>query len=241
MREWKSTPVETPPVRSLRKALEGDTVSVIAEVKRSSPSRGAIRLDMESGAQARAYAAGGAAAISVLTEPRRFGGSIADLASVRSATGLPMLRKDFHVAESQLTDARSAGASAALIIVRALEPGRLVDLAGHAAEIGLELVFEVRDERELALALNAGARIIGVNNRNLETLEMDETTVERILPMIPSSCTAIAESGYSSREKVEGAAAAGADAVLIGSSLSASAYPEAAVRSVAGVRKAGRG
>lgn len=196
---------------------------------------------MDSGLQAAAYTAGGAAAISVLTERDRFGGSIRDLATVREATVLPMLRKDFHVVESQLSDARNAGASAALIIVRSMEPRKLSGMQRHASEIGLELLFEVRDEMELSAALDAGARMIGVNNRNLETLEIDETTVERIVPLIPPGCIAVAESGYTSREKVERAAAAGADAVLIGSSLSASADPAAAVRAVAGIRKAGRG
>ena len=154
---------------------------------------------------------------------------------------LPALRKDFHVSESQLTDSRHAGASAALIIVRAIEPSRLVDLRQHAAAIGLELLFEIRDEDELARALDAGATMIGVNNRNLETLEIDDTTVSRILPLIPPGCIAVAESGYTSRDKVERAAAAGADAVLVGSSLSSSREPAAAVRALTGISKTSRG
>ena len=226
---------------SLELSLMGPAVSIIAEVKRMSPSRGPINPDLDSGAQARAYADGGASAISVLTEPTRFGGSIEDVRRVRSSCSLPILRKDFHVAESQLLDARQVGASAALVIVRAIEPSRLAPLARFALSIGLELLFEVRDEAELARALAAGGRIIGVNNRNLETLEIDTKTVERIVPLVPGNCVAIAESGYSTREQVEVAARAGADAVLIGSSLSASADPAQAVRELAGVPKISRG
>nr|MDQ3082015.1 indole-3-glycerol-phosphate synthase TrpC [Gemmatimonadota bacterium] len=169
-----------------------------------------------------------------------FGGSLADLVAVRSATRLPLLRKDFLVTESQLADAMSAGASAALLIVRAIEPVRLAPLARFADGIGLEILFEVRDEIELARALDAGATIIGVNNRNLESLVIDPTTVERILPLIPSHCIAVAESGYTTREQVAAAGRAGADAVLIGSSFSASADPAEAVRGTTGVTKASR-
>ena len=238
--EWPADGTATP-VPSFIDSLRGPVVAVIAEIKRRSPSKGSINEAIDSAVQAQEYEHGGAAAISVLTEPSRFGGSISDLTSVRQATGLPVLRKDFLLTESQLDEARRAGASAALIIVRAIEPYRLAQLHDHAAGIGLELLFEVRDERELALAIDAGAAAIGVNNRNLETLVIDETTVERILPLIPSSCVAVAESGYRSREDVERAAASGADAVLVGSSLSASADPAAAVRSLTGLTKSSRG
>lgn len=230
-----------PVVASFEQALRGDTVAVIAEVKRSSPSRGAINPGLDAGRLAQAFEAGGAAAISVLTEPARFGGSLVDLASVRAAIRLPMLKKDFHVARPQLLEARAVGASAALIIVRAIEPGRLLGLAETARDIGLEILFEVRDERELARALDVGARIIGVNNRNLETLEIDPATVGRVLPCIPLDCLAVAESGYSTRSDVEGAARAGADAVLIGSSLSAAVDPSTTLRELAGVRRSTRG
>lgn len=212
---------------------------MIAEIKRSSPSRGPINLALESRAQARAYEAGGAAAISVLTEPERFGGRNQDLVEARD-TSLPILRKDFHIAASQLEEARAIGASAALIIVRAIEPSQLMDLAATAREISLEIVFEVRSESELQIALDAGAILIGVNNRDLETLDVDPSTVERLLPLVPSVCVAIAESGYVSRSDVERAARAGADAVLVGSSLSASGDPAAAVRQLTCVKKLGR-
>jgi indole-3-glycerol phosphate synthase len=209
-------------------ALRRDTVAVIAEIKRRSPSKGPINPGIAAGDQALAYAAGGAAALSVLTEPTSFGGDNEDIASARVAE-LPILKKDFHVSEVQLVEAEALGASAALIIVRAIEPARLADLADAAREIDLELLFEVRDESELERALKVGARIIGVNNRNLETLIIDPETVSRILPLIPSSCIAIAESGYSTAADVQRAAQAGADAVLIGSALSASPDPSAAV------------
>ncbi|MEO8194407.1 MAG: indole-3-glycerol-phosphate synthase [Gemmatimonadales bacterium] len=224
-------------VPSLRAALGKDKVAVIAEVKRSSPSRGSINPGIDAAEQARSYAAGGAAAISVLTESNRFGGSNEDLSLVRTATSLPILRKDFHVSELQLSEAARLGASGALLIVRAIQPSRLRALAQAGRDLGLDLVFEVRDMFELSRALAAGAEIIGVNNRNLETLRMDPTTVGRIVPLIPRECVAIAESGYANRDDIESAALAGADAVLVGSSLSGSLDPMEAVRSITGVPK----
>jgi indole-3-glycerol phosphate synthase len=228
-------------VPSFSAALRRRDVAVIAEIKRSSPSRGAINSEILADAQAAAYRDGGASAISVLTEPSRFGGRITDVESAAIASGLPILRKDFIVTETQLTEARACGASAALIIVRAIEPSRLPILHDHARGLGLEILFEVRDPSELERALSAEARMIGVNNRNLETLEIDAGTVERVLPLIPPDCIAIAESGYTSRSLVEVAAEAGADAVLVGSSLSASADPAGAVSNLTGVRKSSRG
>lgn len=232
---------EPGPAPSFSAALLRSEVAVIAEIKRSSPSKGSINPGIRAEAQAAAYREGGAAAISVLTEPTRFGGAISDVAAARKASALPILRKDFIVTESQLTAAHAWGASAALIIVRAIEPSRLRSLSEHAESIGLEILFEIRDERELANAIDAGARIVGVNNRNLETLEIDLDTVERILPLIPRDCIAVAESGYTSRQMVEKAGALGADAVLVGSSLSASADPASAVRNLTGIRKSSRG
>jgi len=221
-------------------ALRQDHVAVIAEVKRSSPSKGTINPGISSGAQAAAYERGGAAAVSVLTEPGRFGGRNADVTEVLGATQLPVLRKDFLVTPAQLVESASLGATAILLIVRAIEPRRLRGLGKAATDLGLEILFEVRDERELERALTAGARMIGVNNRDLETLEVDPETVGRIVPLIPAACIAVAESGYSTREDVVAAASAGADAVLVGSSLSASIDPEAAVRAIAGVPRSNR-
>lgn len=224
---------------SMAAALRKETVAVIAEIKRRSPSKGVINSTIAAADQARAYAAGGASALSVLTEPTSFGGANEDIGLAREAE-LPILKKDFHVSELQLVEAQALGASAALIIVRAIDPVRLADLANTAREIQLELLFEVRDEHELERALAAGAMMIGVNNRNLETLVINPETVPRILPLIPSSCIAIAESGYSSAADVERAAAAGADAVLVGSALSASPDPSAAVALISAIPRKSR-
>jgi indole-3-glycerol phosphate synthase len=221
-------------------SLRREHVAVIAEVKRSSPSKGAINPGIASGLQAASYERGGASAVSVLTEPEKFGGKSGDVIEVLGATRLPVLRKDFLVTTAQLVETASLGATAILLIVRAIEPNRLAGLSRAAAELGLEILFEVRDERELERALAAGARIIGVNNRDLETLQVHPETVGRIVPLIPPDCVAVAESGYSTREDVMTAAAAGADAVLVGSSLSAALDPEAAVRAIAQVPRSSR-
>jgi indole-3-glycerol phosphate synthase len=226
---------------NFRDALKRETVSVIAEVKRSSPSKGSINPGIDAAAQAIAYERGGASAISVLTEPDQFGGSNDDLMNVARAVFIPVLKKDFHVTTAQLDEAAALGASSALLILRAIDPRELSRLAEKARELELEILYEVRDERELARALDVGAEIIGVNNRNLETLEIDPSTVARIVPLIPEHCVAIAESGYHSREDVENAALAGADAVLIGSSLSGSLDPESAVRRICGISRRSRG
>jgi indole-3-glycerol phosphate synthase len=227
-------------IRPLSSYLDRETVAVIAEIKRSSPSKGAINPGIDSGEQARQYEMGGASAISVLTEPERFGGSDEDIRSAMSASSLPVLRKDFHVTELQLAHAAALGVSAALVIVRAVDPAALGALARAAKEMSLELLLEVRDEHELERALNLDARLIGVNNRNLETLEIDPSTVSRIIPLIPENCIAVAESGYASRESVAEASAAGADAVLVGSSISAAHDPAAAVAEIASVPRRGR-
>lgn len=218
-------------------ALRKAHVAIIAEVKRSSPSKGVIntRLDLEK--QVRAYEKGGAAAISILTEPRRFGGSNQDLTRARTAVPTPLLKKDFHVEIVQILEARSLGASAALVIARAVPPARLKELIKAGDDFGIEILVEVRDAGELDLALSLDARLIGVNNRNLETLEIDPETSLRLLPLIPREVVAVAESGVKSLADVARLAAAGADAVLIGSELSASADPEAAVRALTGVAR----
>ena len=204
--------------------LNTDRVAVIAEVKRASPSKGEINRGLGVTAQCKAYEEGGAAAISVLTEPTRFGGELTDLAEARKATALPLLRKDFIIDDLQILEARAAGASSVLLIARALDPAKLKDLFRTTVECGLYALVEVRDERELDTALSVGANVIGVNNRNLETLVMDDVAV-RILPLIPKSCIAVAESGYRTAAEVRVAGAAGADAVLIGSELSAALRP----------------
>ncbi len=184
-----------------------------------------------------AYQAGGAAAISVLTEPARFGGSNEDLSVARSAVRIPILRKDFHVETVQILEARSIGASAALVIARAVPPARLKELMAAGNDAGIEILVEVRDERELDVALSFGARLIGVNNRNLETLEIDLETSLQLLPLIPRDVVAIAESGLRSAKDVERLARAGADAVLVGTELSTSSDPETVVRSLIGIQR----
>jgi indole-3-glycerol phosphate synthase len=229
-----------PRAPSFHDALVREHVAVIAEVKRRSPSKGEINPALSAVEQARAYTRGGAAAISVLTEPAHFSGSLDDLRDVCAEVSVPVLRKDFIVDELQLLEARAAGAAAALLIARALSPSLLARLFGFSREIGLESLVEVRSQSELDLALELGAPVIGVNERDLETLEMEPAVRERLLPGIPPSVAAVAESGIRSVEDVERACVLGADAVLVGSSLSASPTPEVAVRALAQVRRRGR-
>ena len=226
---------------SLEAALRGADVRLIAEVKRRSPSKGAIAPTLDASAQAQCYVAGGAAAISVLTEPAHFGGSTSDLRAVHAAVPVPALKKDFHVRPIQLVEARALGASAALLIARALSPDLMRDMSETARRLELELLIEVRDEAELERALDVGATIIGVNNRDLETLVIDPGTAERLIPRIPAGLLAVAESGVSSRADIERYAACGADAVLVGSSISAAADPTLATRALAGVPRRSRG
>jgi indole-3-glycerol phosphate synthase len=218
-------------------ALRGSEVKVVAEVKRSSPSKGVINRDLDLTTQVIAYEVGGAAAISVLTEPTRFGGSNEDLLRARSAVRIPLLKKDFHVETIQILEARSLGASAALVIARAVPPVRLRELIAAGNDTGIEILVEVGNQRELDLALAFAAQVIGVNNRNLETLEIDPETSFQLLPLIPREIIAIAESGVRSVQDVERLADAGADAVLVGTEVSASKQPEDAVRSLTGVER----
>lgn len=220
--------------------LAGGTVAVIAEIKRRSPSAGAIAESLSPAAHARAYASGGAAAISVLTEESYFGGSLADLDQVREAVALPLLRKDFILDELQLYEARAHGASAVLLIARALEPSHLRDLAQAAQALGLVPLVEVHDLEELDRALAVGPGAVGVNARDLDTFRVEVPRIEPLLRAVPAGIAAIAESGLSRREDVERVAAWGADAVLVGSAIAAAADPEAAVRGITGVTRQGR-
>lgn len=222
---------------SLALALRATSVALLAEVKRRSPSKGDIAVGLDAVAQATAYTDGGAVAVSILTEPLHFGGSTADLVEVRRRLNVPALKKDFHVRAIQLIEARALGASAALLIARALDPVQLAELMDVGREIGLELLVEVRDEHELDRALGCRATLIGVNNRDLESLVIDPSTAERLVPLIPRELVAIAESGLRTRADVERYAVAGADAVLVGSSLSAAIDPVGATRALAGVAR----
>lgn len=226
---------------SFIKALSRPDVAVIAELKRRSPSRGVLDADLDAAVRAVEYGQGGAAALSILTEPSEFGGSLGDLVSARSAVAIPLLRKDFIVDEIQLLEARVAGASAVLLIVRALPVGRLDALAGAARALGLDVLLEVRDERELDCALGVPEAVIGVNNRNLETLQIDDEVSVRLLRLIPRSRIAVYESGIRDVDGVRRAASLGADAVLVGSSLSLAGAPQASVRALTGVPRSARG
>jgi indole-3-glycerol phosphate synthase len=224
----------------LSDAIRGASVGVIAEVKRRSPSKGWIKAGLSAVDQALAYESGGAVAISVLTEPAHFGGSNDDLTAVRRGVRIPALKKDFHVEPIQLLEAKALGASAALLIVRALSPEGLSAMMDQARALQLEVLVEVRDEDELQRALDVGATIIGINNRNLETLVIDPATAERMLELVPSAVIAIAESGVSIRADVERVAFCGADAVLVGSVISAADNPILAVRGLSGVPRVPR-
>ena len=233
--ELRNTASKAAPALSMKSALLRANVAIIAEVKRSSPSNGAINPSLSAENQSLAYASGGASAVSVLTEPVHFSGSVDDLRSVAQALRIPVLRKDFIVDEIQIIEARAAGAAAILLIVRGLSPDHLPLLLKTTHRWGLEAVVEVTSEQELERAITAGASVIGVNNRDLETLKIDPQTSARLLPLIPGEIVAISESGIVSSEDVKSAADAGADAVLVGTSLCAAPDPASAVRALSGV------
>jgi len=210
-------------------AFRAEGVSVIAEVKRCSPSKGALATIADPAQLAVDYAAGGAAAISVLTEQRRFGGTLDDLRAVRANVDIPVLRKDFLTTSYQLWEARAAGADLALLIVAALEQPALESLIERSRSIGLTPLVEVHDEGELERAIAADADLIGVNARNLKTLEIDRTTFERLAPMIPDGVVRIAESGVRGPHDVIEYAKAGANVVLVGETLVRDDDPRASV------------
>lgn len=237
--EARLTPSAAGPFARALAASAGSSVAIIAEVKRRSPSKGEINAGLDAAAQAKAYEEAGAAAVSVLTEPERFGGSLADIESASAATRLPLLRKDFITHRVQLVEARVAGASAVLLIARALEPDRLVALAHDAAVLGLDVLAEVRSEAELEVALSVPGAIIGVNNRDLETLIIEPEVGARLIPQVPGDRIAVYESGVRDRADVERAAALGADAALVGSILSGSSDARGALRALTGVPRAG--
>jgi indole-3-glycerol phosphate synthase len=193
-----------------------ERINVIAECKRRSPSAGVLRAGYDPVAIARGYAAAGAAAISVLTEPTFFDGSVDHLRAVREAVDVPILRKDFVVSEYQLLEARAAGADAVLLIAAALRPVELKVLHDHALSLGLDVLVEVHDRTELAVAIDAGARIIGVNNRNLRTLQVDLRVSEELMPQIPGDVIAVSESGLGSADHLDRLRQLGYRAFLMG-------------------------
>jgi indole-3-glycerol phosphate synthase len=211
-----------------------DRVNVIAECKRRSPSKGVLAAEYDPVRIAAQYEQGGAAAISVLTEPTFFDGSLEHLAAVRARVGLPLLRKDFVVDQYQLLEARAAGADAVLLIVAALEQRDLTALQARAWQLGLATLVEVHDDEELARAVDSGARVIGVNNRNLRTLTVDVDASERLAARIPRDVIGVSESGLKSREELDRLAAVGYRAFLIGERFMTAPDPAAAIRGLMG-------
>lgn len=228
---------ERPPALSLRSALQRPGMSVIAEFKRASPSKGRFPVEIEPAEVARSYVKGGASAISVLTDGPFFQGSLDDLTAVGEIAwpvGAPVLRKDFIVDDYQIVEARAAGADAVLLIVTALEDSRLIALQAFAARLGMDALVEVHDPQEMVRAADAGARIIGINNRDLRTFHVDLGISETLAPAAPVDTVVVAESGIRNRRDVERLVAAGVDAILVGESLILSDDRAAAIRTLVG-------
>jgi indole-3-glycerol phosphate synthase len=222
------------PARSLRDALSGPDVSVIAEIKRASPSKGPLAEDLDAAKLARAYAAGGAAAISVLTEPSGFKGSMDDLHAALTAD-LPVLRKDFLLDPFQILESRAEGADAVLLVVRTVG-NELGSLVASARALGMDALVEVFDEPDLERALEVEADLIGINHRDLETFEVDPERTAKLAPQIPDGVVIVGLSGVETRADVEELAAAGAHAVLVGESLVRASDPSAKLRELRGER-----
>ena len=223
-----------PPVKDCLPALLTDEISVIAEVKRSSPSKGALATISDPAALAASYEQAGASVISVLTEQRRFGGTLNDLDQVRSAVELPVLRKDFMVDEYQFYEARAHGADVVLLIVAALSKNQLDDFLHLSRELGMRALIEVHTQFELESALDISSEIIGVNSRNLKTLDVDTQVFSQLIPQIPKHIARVAESGISTRSDVEFAHENGATAILVGEALVRSADPKVAMEQLLG-------
>ncbi len=227
--QLRARAAKQPNAKDVLPAFRAPGVSVIAEVKRSSPSKGELAAISDPARLAQDYEAGGASAISVLTERRRFGGTLDDLRAVRAAVDIPVLRKDFIVTSYQLWEARAYGADLALLLAAALDQNALVSLVERAESIGLTPLVEVHTEEEVVRAVDAGAKIIGVNARNLKTLDVDRDTFARLAPLIPEGVVRIAESGVRGPHDVIELAREGADAVLVGESLVTGKEPRTAV------------
>jgi indole-3-glycerol phosphate synthase len=225
------------PTRGFLAALApapGATVAVIAEVKRRSPSKGALFVDLDPAALAAQYEAGGASCLSVLTDVEFFGGSVDDLVAARAACSLPVIRKDFTVVAADVCDARIMGADAVLLIAAALDDDELADLHALATELGLDALVEIHDEGELERALAVGAELIGVNQRDLVTFEVDTERAVRMAPQMPAGVVRVAESGVRGPDDARELAAAGYHAVLVGESLVTHGDPVAGVRALRG-------
>jgi indole-3-glycerol phosphate synthase len=224
----------TPPARDFAAALAAPGLQVIAEVKRRSPSAGILAADLDPVAQAGRYAAGGAAAISVLTERDHFDGSLDDLIAVRAAVDLPVLRKDFLVHPAQVWEARASGADAVLLIAAVLDDALLGSLLAVTAGAGMAALVEVHDPAEAARAVAAGARIVGVNNRDLRTFVTDLAVAERLAPLLDAVPVTVAESGVTGPDDAARMAAAGYDAVLVGEALVRASDPAQALAALRG-------
>ncbi|MFA7266888.1 MAG: indole-3-glycerol phosphate synthase TrpC [Candidatus Nanopelagicales bacterium] len=227
--ELKERAAVAPKPRDGLTALRSDGVSLIAEVKRASPSKGELADIPDPASLASAYEAGGASVVSVLTERRRFQGSLEDLAAVRAAVDIPILRKDFIVTSYQLWEARAYGADLALLIVASLDEQALISLIERTESLGMTALVEVHDERERDRALAAGAKLIGINARNLKTLEVDRSVFARVAKGVSSDVVLVAESGVRGPRDLVAYAGAGADAVLVGEALVTGNDPRAAV------------
>jgi indole-3-glycerol phosphate synthase len=225
---------KSPPPRDFAAALSRDTLNVIAELKKASPSRGVLRKEFDPPALASELERAGAAAISVLTEEEYFQGTLQDLRAARAATSLPVLRKDFIVDPWQVWEARASEADAFLLIVAILRPGALADLLRLGRGLGMETLVEVHTREELAQALDAGARIIGVNNRDLRTMEVRLETSLELAEAIPEDCLAVSESGVRTHEDLVRLRAAGYDAFLVGEHLMRARDPGVALRQLLG-------
>ena len=226
-------------VRDPLETLLRNELSVIAEVKRSSPSKGALATIADPASLAEQYENAGASVISVLTERRRFGGSLADLDAVRSRVNIPILRKDFMVDEYQFFEARAHGADVVLLIVAALSKSQLIDFHQLAEGLGMRSLVEVHTHDELERALEISPRIVGVNSRNLKTLDVDAGVFVELLPLIPTDVVRVAESGISTRAEVEFVQSNGASAILVGEALVKSSNPELAMRELLGEDRIG--
>ncbi len=221
------------PARGFRDAIvAADGLAVIAEIKRRSPSKGDLAADLDPAALARAYAAGGAACLSVLTDAEFFDGSVDDLVAARAAVALPVIRKDFTVSVRDVADARLMGADCVLLIVAALSQGEVAELVDAAAHLGLDALVETHDEVEVDIAVAAGATLIGVNQRDLVTFAVDPARAERVAAAIPAGVVKVAESGIRGPDDARRLADAGYDAILVGEHLVTSGDPAGALRAL---------
>jgi len=234
MNQLKAQLSDAADLRGALQALTGSEMKIISEVKRASPSKGDLGEILQPARLAAQYESGGASVISVLTEERRFKGSIKDFTEVRREVSIPMLRKDFIVTEYQVIESRVLGADLLLLIVAGLSQSQYCDFHQMANELGMDVLVEIHNEEELERALEANPTIVGVNSRNLKTLDVDPRAFDQLLPMIPSGVIKVAESGISERSEVAHVEELGADAILVGETLVRAGDPIAAISRLLG-------